>query len=261
MNRAFTDSAFRAFVRSSDLKRRAPELERTLAAWKTIRMDAAAARAFAYLPAHARIRATIYPSIKPRTNTFVWEPRTNPAIFFYLDPEISAAQFDNTLAHELHHLGVASVCNSDGQPTALQWMGGFAEGRAVLAAAGNPDAHPHETSPPVERTVWNRDFANVARDMEQLEQFFEELMAGTLKEEQQNARGFAFIATDSVPQGAFYTVGYHMARTVEKGLGRDRLIASLCDPKMFLRDYNEIAIAQKLPSWSPAFMARLASFN
>jgi hypothetical protein len=259
MNRAFTDSAFRAFVLSPELKRRAPELARTLAAWRTVKMDAAAARAFAYLPPNARIRATIYPSIKPRDNTFVWEPRTNPAIFFYLDPAMSAAQFDNTLAHELHHLGVASVCNSDKQPLAVQWMSGFAEGRAVLAAAGSPDVHPHENSPSSERAVWDRDFRNVATDMTRLEQFFTDLMNGAMKEDEQNARGYAFVASDSVPQGPFYTVGYHMARTVEAHLGRARLVASLCDPVMFIRDYNQIAEKHKLPMWSRAFIEKLSS--
>jgi hypothetical protein len=258
MNRAFTDSAFRSFVLSPQLKERARALARTLEAWKTVKMEAAAARAFAYLPSNARIRATIYPSIKPRDNTFVWEPRTNPAIFFYLDPAMSAAQFDNTLAHELHHLGVASVCNNDRQPLPLQWMSGFAEGRAVLAAAGNPNVHPHETSPAAERATWDRDFQNVAEDMKRLEQFFTDLMSGALTEEEQNTRGFAMIASDSVPQGPFYTVGYHMARVVEMELGRARLIESLCDPLMFARDYNRVAAKQKLPMWSPAFIEKLA---
>lgn len=258
MNRAFTDSSFRAFVMDTALARRAPRLRQALAAWRSVSMDAAAELAFRYLPDSARIRATIYPSIKPKTNTFVFEPRTNPAIFFYLDPDITPDQFRTTLAHELHHLGVGSVCGSnDALPVVQQWMGGFAEGRAVLAAAGDPAAHPHVHSNPAERAIWDRDFRKVPQDMQRLEQFYTDLMDGKLTEQQQNERGFQFVATDSVPQGAFYTVGYFMARAVEQALGRERLVASLCDPVMFVEDYNRAARSRDLPRWSDAFLQRL----
>jgi hypothetical protein len=260
LNRAFTDSSFRAFVADPALKARAPRLKEALEAWRTISLEGAARLAFAYLPDSARIRATIYPSIKPRTNTFVFEPNTNPAIFFYLDPGITAAQFENTLAHELHHLGTGAVCKNRSElPVVQQWMGGFSEGRAVLAAAGDPDVHPHQHSSATDRQVWERDYQKVPADMRRLEQFFLDLMGGRLTDEQQNQRGFQFVSTDSVPQGAFYTVGYHMARAVEKGLGRDRLVASLCDPRRFVEDYQRAAAAQDLPRWSSAFLARLGA--
>ena len=248
MRRPLTDSAFKAFVMDTALARRAPRLERALKAWKKVDVNKAAEKAFAYLPANARIKATIYPSIKPRDNTFVWETKTNPAIFFYLDPDITPEQFENTLAHELHHLGVGSVCNNDNEPLAIQWMSGFAEGRAVLAAAGNPDVHPHATSSANERAIWDRDYAKAPADITRLEQFFNGLKTGALSEEEQR-RGYEFVATDSVPQGAFYTVGYLMSRTIEKELGRARLIASLCDPRMFIDDYNSIAQKRNLPVW------------
>ena len=262
LNRAFTDESFRAFVKDSSLQRRAVRLAQALASWRTVSMDGAARLAFAYLPDHAQIRATIYPSIKPRTNTFVFEPRTNPAIFFYLDPEISAAQFQNTLAHELHHLGTGAVCSASSErPLVEQWMGGFSEGRAVLAAAGNPEVHPHQHSSADERAVWDRDYAKVADDIDRLENFFSDLLENKLTDAQQNERGFQFISTDSVPQGAFYTVGYHMARAVEKQLGRDRLVASLCDPRTFVHDYQRVAIKHDLPRWRDSFLAKLATLK
>lgn len=67
------------------------------------------AAARAHLPPEARIRATVHVVIKPRTNSFVFEVRTNPAIFLYLDPARTGPQFENTVAHELHHIGFASV--------------------------------------------------------------------------------------------------------------------------------------------------------
>ena len=84
--REITDSAFRAFVLSDTLIGRSLQLRRTLRDWKRIDPLSAALRAFDYLPRDARIRARIYPVIKPRGNSFVWETETNPAIFLYLDP-------------------------------------------------------------------------------------------------------------------------------------------------------------------------------
>jgi Putative zinc dependent peptidase (DUF5700) len=87
-----------------------------------------------YLPEQATIRAKVYPVIKPRTNSFAFEMETNPTIFLYLDPAESAAEFENTVAHELHHIGFSSVHSgfdeklhalpANVQP-AVEWMGAF----------------------------------------------------------------------------------------------------------------------------------------
>ena len=36
--------------------------------------------------------------------------KTDPAIFLYLDPTETKEEFENTLAHELHHIGYGSGC-------------------------------------------------------------------------------------------------------------------------------------------------------
>ncbi|MCR4338549.1 MAG: hypothetical protein NUW01_01540 [Gemmatimonadaceae bacterium] len=270
LSRPFEDSAFRAFLRSDTLLARADALRRTLAAWTRVDPGAAARHAFAYLPREAVIHAKVYPVIKPKTNSFVFESRTNPAIFLYLDPAVSPAKLDNILIHELHHIGVGSVCPAEvqdstlSQPvrTALAWMGGFAEGRAVLTAAGKPEIHPHATSDSAERAIWDRDLAHAARDMRRLEEFFLALLDDRLSEDEQARRGMSFIATEEIPQGAYYTVGWLMASTVERRLGRQRLVATLCDPVGFLGDYNSAAMqgrtgAVRLPLWSDTLMARL----
>ena len=270
--REISDSAFRAFVMSDTLIARWVELRRTLREWKRIDPFSAAIRAFEYLPDDARIRARIYPVIKPRTNSFVWETATNPAIFLYVDPAVSAVKFENTLAHELHHIGVADACRGRGADssrapglrTALEWMTGFAEGRALLAAAGSADVHPHAMSDETERLVWERDVARVPADMRRLETFFVELLDEKWSPEEQTRRGFTFISTDTVPQGAFYTVGWTMASLVERELGRATLNASVCDPLAFIMDYNR-AVARaraagrgaSLPTWSDSLIARL----
>jgi putative zinc-dependent peptidase DUF5700 len=269
LQRAFDDASFRDFVLSADLLERAPALRRTLGEWVRVDPAGAARRAFAYLPENAVIRARVYPAIKPRTNSFVFEPRTNPAIFLYLDPKVTPAKLENTLTHELHHIGVGSVCPDEpagvvpeNQKTTLAWMSGFAEGRAMLAAAGGPDVDPHAVSDPAERAVWQRDFAKVDGDVRRLESFFEALLDGKLSEEERNRQGMSFVATDEVPQGPDYTVGWLMSAVVERELGRKRLVESLCEPAMFLRDYDRAARAQvargdgPLPLWSEAFLKR-----
>ncbi len=199
-------------------------------------------------------------------------PSNPPAIFLYLDPDLPAAKFGNTVAHELHHVGVGSMCPADpdsklprGLRDALAWMGGFAEGRAVLAAAGGPGVHPHAASGAAERAVWERSagLASAERDVRRMEEFFLELLDGGLPEEEQNRRGMALVVSDGVPQGPFYTVGWLMAAAVDRRLGRERLVVSLCDPRMFLVDYQRAARAENrsapepLPLWSDELLRRI----
>lgn len=258
MGRSFEDTTFRSFVLSDATVARGPALRETLDKWTRVDPTAAAARAQAYLPAGTPIRARIYPVIKPRANSFVFETDTDPAIFLYLDPKVSDAQFENTLAHELHHIGYASACREKRQGVRA-YMGTFAEGRAVLAAAGAADVHPHATSPAAERAVWERDYAKVAEDMHRLEAYFVAIMDGKLSEEEADRQWLQFVSTDDVPQGAFYTVGYLMAKTIEEQLDRERLVASLCDPVQFVFDYNDAVrlSGEQLPAWSDDFVRKL----
>lgn len=83
----------------------------------------------------------------------------------------------------------------------------------IKPKTGGPDVHPHATSGPAERATWDRDVAHVVRDMDRLERYFLDLVAESMTEEEARARGFAFVVSDDVPQGAFYTVGWHMSAT------------------------------------------------
>lgn len=274
LGRGFSDSSFRAFVESDSLLLRREALSRTLEAWKRLDPEGAAARAFDYLPPGSRVQARIYPSIKPRENSFVFEPRENPAIFLFLDPAVTPAKLENILAHELHHIGIAGACpsepNSDLPPglrEAVDWMGGFAEGIAVLAAAGGSAVHPHASSDSAERAVWDRDIGQAATDVQRLEGFFTDLMDRRLTEEEALRIGFTFVNTGEVPQGAFYTVGWLMAATVERELGGDRLVDGLCDSRRLILDYEEAAERIEAtrgmtgPRWSAGFVARLRNAN
>lgn len=259
MERPFEAADFRTFVLSEDLAKRAPELARTLQVWSGVDPSAAARRALAYLPAGARIRAKVYPVIKPRDNSFVFEVKTDPAIFLYLDPAVPPEKLENTLAHELHHIGFGGSCPSpaveaeiaklpETTRTALLWMGGFGEGLAMLAAAGGPDIHPHAVSPAEDRERWDRDVARFPEDLRKVDAFFRDVLAGKLAGEEAQKAAMAFYGE----QGPWYTVGWKMAATIEKALGRDRLIAAACDPRRLLPAYEEAArkLGGEMPMWS-----------
>jgi hypothetical protein len=269
MRRAFTDSSFSAFLHSDSLGRRSGELRHALTAWEAADLRAAAARALAYLPDDARIAATVYVMIKPRTNSFVWDVETNPAIFLYLDPSRTQSQFANTVAHELHHIGFASVRARtdsllaglpDSVKTAAEWIGAFGEGFAMLAAAGGPDVHPHAESPAADRARWDNDMARFNQDLRTLEEFFRDVISRRLATPD-TVRAVA--ASFYGIQGPWYTVGWRMAVLIEKAFGRDELIRCMTDPRRLLERYNEAAAAQNraqrdsLAQWSPELIAAL----
>ena len=248
MQRSFTDEEFKSFVLSDKLRQAFGALSKTLETWKKASINGAAHRAFGYLPQGAVIRAKIYPVIKPRENSFVFEVNTDPAIFLYLDPTKTKEQFENTLAHELHHIGYGSRCperNVEAEiatrPPAvrdtLHWIGAFGEGFAMLAAAGGPDVHPHKFSPAEDRARWDRDMGNFNNDLKQVESFFRDILDGRLKDDERDKRGFSFFGV----QGPWYTVGWRMAVLIEKTFGRKRLIECMCDQRKLLATYNEAA--------------------
>ncbi len=263
----FSDDDFKKYVLSEDLARRRAELESALSKWKAADLNAAARRALAYLPDQAVIRAAVYPVIKPKSNSFVVETATNPAIFLFLDPAVAPAKFENTVAHELHHIGFASVTEGEkaasGPPrlaAAREWLGAFGEGFAMLAAAGSPDMHPHAASPAKDRERWDRDMANFNRDLKALEAFFLGALDGKLdSREKIDAAGIKFFGE----QGPWYTVGYEMAVVVERREGRAALIACMADPRKLLAAYDRDAAelnsksGKKLALWSPELLEKL----
>jgi hypothetical protein len=256
--RTFDDAQFRQFVLSEALAKRSVELERTLAAWQRADLETAAQRVLSYLPAQAKIRAKVFPVIKPQTNSFVFELQTDPTVFLYVDPALDAKQFENTVAHELHHIGLASVVAEmtaalEGLPVrermAAERMGSFGEGLAMLAAAGGPDVHPHAHSSVQDRGRWDNDMANFARDLQSLDRYFLDIIDGRLaSEEQVAAKAAEFFGV----QGPWYTVGWKMAALVEQRYGREALIRCMLDPRRLLATYNRAVTDGKvlLPLWS-----------
>jgi len=269
MHRDFTDDDFKKFVLSPELMTKASSLRATLDAWKRADLAASARRVLTYLPDQAVIKAKVFPVIKPMTNSFVFETESDPAIFLYLDPEQSAAKFENTVAHELHHIGYSSVASvaEDRQKNvppnakpAVVWMGAFGEGFAMLAAAGGPDVDPHAASSTQEHARWDHDLANFNSDLWSLQQFFVDVINGRLAGDAINEKARTFFGD---AQGAWYTVGYKMATMVEKRFGRKVLIDCMLDPRELLVRYNQAAEernradGEKLALWSPELMQKI----
>ncbi len=268
MRRPFEEQAFREFVLSEDLARRAPALRRTLADWRKADLETLGRRVLPYLPEAARIRARVYPVIKPRDNSFVFELDEDPAIFLYLDPALDQARFENTVAHELHHVGFASLGDRSATLASLppparraaEWLSAFGEGFAMLAAAGGPDVHPHAASPAADRERWDRDVAHFDRDLARVERFLLDVAEGRLTDEAEIRRaGFEFFGV----QGPWYTVGWRMAVEVERRLGRPALVECMSDPRRLLLEFNRLAAdktrlaGEYLPTWSPALLTAL----
>ena len=248
MSRPFEEADFRTFVMSPELLARREALAATLAKWRSIDPASAGGKALAYLPRKATISAKIYPVIKPRENSFVFEVKTDPAIFLYLDAAVDADKFENTLAHELHHIGFGGGCPTpnvkaqreklpEGVRNAIGWTAAFGEGLAMLAAAGAPNIHPHLVSDAKERAEWDASMLNFDADLKKVEAFLLDVADGRLKGDEENKAGFAFFGV----QGPWYTVGWRMASVIEQIYGRERLVESFCDNSRLLKTYNSAA--------------------
>jgi len=264
MQRSFEDTDFKTFVLSDELAHRTTSLEETLARWKSADVSGAARLALEYLPKDAQIRAKIYPVIKPRENSFVFEVKEDPAIFLYLDPAVSQKKFENTLAHELHHIGYGSSCPAASTAEeikklpantqiAIKLVGAFGEGFAMLAAAGGPDVHPHAVSGADERARWDKDVANFDDDLKKVDQFFLDILGNKLTEDQIQKTAYSFFGI----QGPWYTVGWKMSVVIEKTFGRAKLIECFCDQRKLLATYNEAAAKHNLPLWSKSIVDAL----
>jgi hypothetical protein len=272
MGRAFTDSSFARFVLADSVAARAVALRRELDDLERVDASAAASLALAYLPRGTPLRARLYLEIKPITNTFVFRGRDSvPSIFLYVKPGITTTQLTNTLAHELHHIGTDAACGdapvadstraTPAERTLLEYLTAFGEGRAMLAAAGGPDVHPHAEDADSIRARWDRDVARAPDDVRELSAFARDVLAGRISSaDSVKRRGNSYFGV----QGPWYTLGWLMASTVERELGRDALIGTLCRPVAFLEQYNAAAARSdatrhaSLPRWPQPLLDSLA---
>jgi len=132
--------------------------------------------------------------------------------------------------------------------TLFHWIGAFGEGYAMLAAAGGPDVHPHATSGAEERARWDHDVARCDADLAELESFFVDILEGRLTDA---ARIDARAASYYGVQGPWYTVGWKMAVTIERALGRERLLECTADPRRLLATYDDAVDELATPGVKP----------
>lgn len=268
MHREFSDDDFKKFLLSPTAGAKTREWEQTLDAMKTADLAALGARVLEWLPPQATIHARVFPEIKPKTNSFVWhKDKEDPAIFLYLEQQ-TKAQFENTVAHECHHIGLGSL---DAQQEAMlaklppnarkaaEWLGAFGEGEAMLAAAGSADLHPHWEDDAIKRARWDSDMAHFNQDLAAVQQMLLDILDAKLKtDEEIRQRADPFWGY----QGAWYTVGYEMAALVEKQYGRKAFNECLLDPRQLLVKYNEIAKkanadGAQMATWSDDLLQKL----
>jgi Putative zinc dependent peptidase (DUF5700) len=269
MGRSFTDEDFQKFLLSPETLARQHEWENVVAEMKQSNMGAIGEQVLAWLPSGAAIHARVFPLIKPSQNSFVWtKPGGDPAIFLYVARQ-TRPQFESTVAHECHHIGLQSIearqnaiqsTLPENVRRAMKWMGGFGEGEAMLAAAGSVERHPHWEDDALTRARWDGDLMHFNSDVGALEQFFTEILDGKLHGNEETMKRAAPFWGDA--QGAWYTVGYEMAALVEREYGREAFLECLIDPRKLLVKYNRIALEAKakgasLAMWSPEFLARL----
>lgn len=267
----FTDDQFKAFLSAPAEVAQTGALQKTLDAWSSASLSEMEARARAYLPPDSTLHATVYPLIKPRKNSFVYQLDTDPAVMLYLDPSVTGPQFSNTVSHELFHVGDDENCpppsiGADEKKTLnarqqafLEWLSAFGEGSAVLAAAGGDNVHPHAEDPPKDHAVWDAAMSRFPQDFQTLQSFFAQIADGALTGDATGARGMTYFGD---VQGPWYTVGYKMDVAIERELGRSVLVNALCDKRQYLRTYNGAArkVNARAPNSLPLWADRLANF-
>jgi len=133
----------------------------------------------------------------------------------------------------------------------------------MQAAAGSTERHPHWEDDALTRARWDRDMMHFNSDIAPLQQFFLDILDGTLTGEEAIQKRAAPFWGDT--QGPMYTVGYEMSMLVEKRFGREQFLECLNDPRLLLERYNQVALEANakgatLVVWSPAFLARLENF-
>lgn len=269
MGRPFTDDSFEHFLLQPETIDKREDWHSTLATLKKANMTALGIGVLSWLPPGATIRAHIYPEIKPLHNSFVWAKQgESPAIFLYLENQ-SQDKFENTVAHECHHIGLSSLekqqdaIQAELAPNvkkAMEWMGAFGEGEAMLAAAGSGDRHPHWEEDGVARARWDGDLMHFNTDLQAIQQLLMDILNGQLTSEEEIQKRAAPFWGDV--QGAWYTVGYEMAALVERQYGRSAFNECLLDPRKLLVLYNRVANQANakgatLATWSPPLIARL----
>ncbi|HXT14227.1 MAG TPA: DUF5700 domain-containing putative Zn-dependent protease [Gemmatimonadaceae bacterium] len=257
------DSAFARFLMRDSLAARVRDLSEQVRAMAHLDVTRAAQQALSYAPPNARIVATIFPVVKPQSNSFVFGPDTAPQLFLFVNVDETSAHFFNRLTHELHHVALNTACAADPAPTLaepvhalVRNLGGFGEGLAMLAAAGSPNVDANAESDAATRARWDAGVRAYPRQFAQIEKMVRDVVEGRIAT-RDSVRALA--QTFYGAQGPWYVVGWKMAATIEQVFGRQTLIAAMCDPRRLMAAYNRAAAlaSTSLPRWDPQLLAAL----
>jgi hypothetical protein len=261
------DSAFARFLLRDSLAARVGELAQRVHDMEELDVTRPARQALSYAPANARIDATIFPVVKPQPNSFVFGPDTAPQLFLFVNVDETPTHFVNRLTHELHHVALNTACANDPAPSLPQPvhalvrnLGAFGEGLAMLAAAGSPDVDANSASDAATRARWDADVRDYPRQFAAIEDFVRAVVDGHITT-RDSVRAVA--QTLYGAQGPWYVVGWKMAATIERQLGRPALIAAMCDPRILMATFNRAAAranasGDSLPTWNENLLNALA---
>lgn len=254
------DAEYARFLFSSKVGEQREEFRAALREWRSAHWEQAALRALDWLPENAKIVARVFIVLSPTATSFYHSEAENAAVFFALDAALSEPQRENLMVHELHHVGYFGLRGHQRAAPALpaiqsaaEWTAAFAEGLAMLAAAGGAGVHPHAASTAETRARWDRDIAHFAQDLRAIEQFLFDVVNRRLTAEAELKAGNALLGV----QGPWYTVGWMMGSIVEREFGRQALLDCMAEGSRLMARYNQAAADHGLTLWSSELIAAL----
>lgn len=265
MGQPFNDSEFEQFILSEGLKEQLRPLMKAIDDLKLLDLEKLIKQAKAYLPDNCVIDSAIVPVIKPLKNSFVYPIDGKIIVFLYIDSQYNRCKTENTIIHELHHVGLSRiyeenspVLTKESKPSVsqvIQWTQALGEGYAMLAAAGGVDRHPNGHDEELQK-AWDKRMESFEDDFRQVNQFFVDLLSCAYDEEEAMKRGFEMMGI----QGPWYTVGWQIAVTIERVFGRQLLVECIANPTRLFATFNRAAKSYKrvsLPAWSQEIIEAL----
>ena len=248
MDNNFTDSILKEFLLDEETSSNLENYNNSLNRFLDIDLDHLISKTKKYLPQSAEINTAIIPVIKPESNSFVHSINERLLLFIYLEPNISKDKLENKLIHELHHVGLDDVYNKSDYShlTApaqkmIEWTNAFGEGFAMLAAAGIIDEHPNNFSEESKK-LWDENIKNFNTDFKKIENFLLNILYENFHNDKElYNKGFELMVSNG-GQGSWYTVGYKIAKVIEKTANRKVLIDCMDDLTKLYTVYNELVL-------------------
>jgi hypothetical protein len=215
-----------ALLRLQELEERLAQIEQP--GWQ----ERASARALRWLPEDASLAAEVYFLLDGASGGYVLDTRIGMDL---LQPNGRIDQLEGVIAHELHHVGFASLAPAPGETGSASPEAGLAglflgEGSATALVYGQPrpgdegygEWEEHERQMPGYFAMTRQYLKRVAGGEVAAEQFEQDVPAMYLRGR----------------WGVGYAIGAVMVRTVLSALGKDALLACMRRPETFIETYR-----------------------